>query len=104
MDIKWSKTINLIDKDLQQNNKIKNVDFFTSLIDDNVLKKINPRRLVYYKKFVKTDKTLLRLSKTSSLKGDTKKAKKYFKYNSNKTSLDELIKIMMDSELKKYNE
>ena len=57
-----------------------------------------------YKKFVKTDKTLLRLSKTSSLKGDTKKAKKYFKYNSNKTSLDELIKIMMDSELKKYNE
>lgn len=62
MDIKWSKTINLIDKDLQQNNKIKNVDFFTSLIDDNVLKKINPRRLVYYKKFVKTlgDPSILR--------------------------------------------
>jgi GDPmannose 4,6-dehydratase len=57
-----------------------------------------------YKKFVKTDKKLFRPSKTSSLKGDTRKAKKYFKYNNNKTSLDQLIKIMMDSELKKYNE
>jgi len=57
-----------------------------------------------YKKFVKINKNLLRKAKTSSLIGDNKKAKKFFNYNSNKTNLNQLIKIMMNSELKKYNE
>ena len=53
-----------------------------------------------YKKFIKIDKNLLRKAKTSSLRGDNRKAKKFFGYK-NKTSLHQLIKIMMDSELKK---
>ena len=55
-----------------------------------------------YKKFVKIDKKLIRPSKTSILKGNTAKAKKAFGYKL-KTKLNDLIKIMMDSELKKYN-
>ena len=55
-----------------------------------------------YKKYVKVDKKLIRPSKTSMLKGDTSKAKRTFQYKI-KTKLDDLIKIMMDSELKKYN-
>ena len=55
-----------------------------------------------YKKHVKIDKKLIRPSKTSSLKGNTVKAKKAFRYKL-KTKLNDLIKIMMDSELKKYN-
>ena len=55
-----------------------------------------------YKKYVKIDKKLIRLSRTSVLKGNTSKAKKAFGYKL-KTKLDDLIKIMMDSELKKYN-
>ena len=55
-----------------------------------------------YKKYVKIDKKLIRLSKTSVLKGNTAKAKKTFQYKP-KTKLNDLIKIMMDSELKKYN-
>jgi GDPmannose 4,6-dehydratase len=54
-----------------------------------------------YKKFIKIDKKLLRLAKTSSLIGNNQKAKKIFNYKC-KTNLNELIKIMMDSELKKY--
>ena len=55
-----------------------------------------------YKKYVKVDKKLISPSKTSTLKGSTAKAKKAFRYKL-KTKLDNLIKIMMDSELKKYN-
>ena len=55
-----------------------------------------------YKKYLKIDKKLIRPSKTSSLQGDTTKAKKMFGFK-NKTNLDQLIKIMMDAELKKYN-
>ena len=55
-----------------------------------------------YKKYLKIDKKLLRPSKTSILKGDISKAKKAFKYKP-KTKLKDLIKIMMDHELKKYN-
>ena len=54
-----------------------------------------------YKKFIKIDKKLLRQAKTSSLMGDNQKAKRIFNYKY-KTNLNELIKIMMDSELKKY--
>ena len=56
-----------------------------------------------YKKYLKIDKKLLRPSKTSVLRGDITKAKKVFKYKA-KTKLKDLIKIMMDYELKKYNE
>ena len=56
-----------------------------------------------YKKYLKIDKKLLRPSKTSVLRGDITKAKKVFKYKA-KTKLKGLIKIMMDHELKKYNE
>ncbi len=57
-----------------------------------------------YKKFVKINKKLMRPSKTSVLVANTNKAKKYINYNQNKTNLNKLIKIMMDSQLKKYNE
>ena len=55
-----------------------------------------------YKKHVKIDKKLIRPSKTNILKGNTTKAKKAFKFKV-KTKLNDLIKIMMDSELEKYN-
>ena len=55
-----------------------------------------------HSKYVKIDPKLIRKAKTGSLRGDTSKAKKYFKFNRNKTNLNKLIKIMMDSELKKY--
>jgi GDPmannose 4,6-dehydratase len=55
-----------------------------------------------YKKYLKIDKKLLRPSKTNVLKGNTKKANKMFNYKT-KTKLKDLIKIMMDHELKKYN-
>jgi GDPmannose 4,6-dehydratase len=55
-----------------------------------------------YKKYIKIDKKLIRPSKTSVLRGNINKAKKTFGYKP-KTTLDDLIKIMMDSELKKYN-
>ena len=56
-----------------------------------------------YKKYLKINKKLLRPSKTNILTGDTKKAKKMFNYKI-KTKLKDLIKIMMDDELKKYGE
>ena len=52
-----------------------------------------------YKNYLKVNKKLLRPSKTTSLVGDTIKAKKIFNYK-NKTSLDKLISIMMDNDLK----
>ena len=55
-----------------------------------------------YKKYIKTDKKLFRPIKNSPLKGNTSKAKRAFGFK-NKTSIDDLIGIMMDSELKKYN-
>ena len=55
-----------------------------------------------YKKYIKIDKKLFRPSKTRNLLADTSKAKKDLKFNL-KTDLDGLIKIMMDSEMKKHN-
>ena len=52
-----------------------------------------------YKKYLRINKKLLRKSKTVSLIGDTKKAKKTFNYK-NKTSLNEIISIMMNNDLK----
>ena len=55
-----------------------------------------------YKKYLKINKKFLRPSKTGTLKGDTRKAKKFFNYKV-KTNLKKLIKIMMEDELKKYD-
>ena len=53
-----------------------------------------------YKDFVKVDKKLLRPSKTSNLKANFSKAKKHFGFYP-KTSIDKLIRIMIEEELKK---
>ena len=51
-----------------------------------------------YKKYLRIDKKLLRASKTTSLVGDTKKAKKILKYKV-KTNFEKLISIMIDNDL-----
>ena len=56
-----------------------------------------------YKKYLKVDKKLLRPNKTKTLKANLKKSKKILKYKV-KTNIQDLIKLMMESELKKYNE
>jgi len=56
-----------------------------------------------YKKYLKVDKKLLRKNKTKDLKADLTKAKKILNYKV-KTDIKKLIKIMMEHELKKYNE
>jgi GDPmannose 4,6-dehydratase len=87
--------------------QLKKPDFFVIATGENhsveyFVKKCFLYAGLNYKKYVKVDKKLIRLSKTSILKGNVAKAKKVFRYKV-KTKLDDLIKIMMDSELKKYN-
>ncbi len=53
-----------------------------------------------WKKYLKINKKFFRPTKTSTLIGNTSKAKKVFRYKIN-YKLDDLIKIMMDSELNK---
>ena len=55
-----------------------------------------------YKKYLKINKKLIRPSKTVSLVGDTKKAKKILNFKV-KTNLDKLISIMMENDLKIEN-
>jgi len=55
-----------------------------------------------YKNHIKIDKKLFRPSKTRNLLADTAKAKKDLNFKI-KTNLNDLIKIMMDDELKKYD-
>ena len=55
-----------------------------------------------YKNYIKIDKKLFRPSKTRNLLADTAKAKKDLNFKI-KTNLNDLIKIMMDDELKKYD-
>jgi len=52
-----------------------------------------------YKKYLTTNKKLFRPSKTVSLSGDTKKAKKILNFKI-KTDLNRLVKVMMDNDLK----
>ena len=52
-----------------------------------------------YKEYVEIDKKLIRKAKNKTLVADTKKAKKYFNFKI-KTDLNNLIKIMMDNDLK----
>ena len=56
-----------------------------------------------YKKYLKVDKKLLRSNKTKNLKANLNKSKKILKYKV-KTNIQDLIKIMMNNELEKYNE
>jgi GDPmannose 4,6-dehydratase len=56
-----------------------------------------------YKKYLKVDKKLLRPNKTKNLNANLNKSKKILKYKVKKNNQD-LIKIMMKNELKKYNE
>ena len=88
--------------------QLKKPDFFiiasgTNYRVEYFVKKCFEHVGLNYKNHVKIDPKLIRKAKTSALKGDTKKAKKIIKFRRNKTSLDQLIKIMMDAELKKYN-
>jgi GDPmannose 4,6-dehydratase len=55
-----------------------------------------------YKKYLKVDKKLLRFNKTKNLKANLTKSKKILKYKV-KTNIQNLIRIMMDAELKKHN-
>jgi len=87
--------------------QLKKPDFFVIATGENYsveyfVKKCFLYVDLNYKKYVKIDKNLIRPSKTSILKGNVAKAKKAFRYKV-KTKLDNLIKIMMDNELKKYN-
>tara|TARA_B100000686_G_C16056043_1_gene602265 strand:+ start:38 stop:502 length:465 start_codon:yes stop_codon:yes gene_type:complete len=52
-----------------------------------------------YKKYIKINKKFLRPSRNKTLIGDTSKAKKVFKFT-NKTSIEKLISIMMENDLK----
>ena len=52
------------------------------------------------KKYLKINKKFFRPTKTSTLIGNTNKAKKVFNFKLN-YKLNDLIKIMMDNELKK---
>ena len=56
-----------------------------------------------YKKYLKVDSKLIRKNKTKNLKADLTKAKRVLNYKV-KTNIKELIKIMMDNELKQHNE
>jgi len=87
--------------------QLKKPDFFiiasgTNYTVKDFVKKCFDYVNLDYKKYVKIDPKLIRKAKTSSLMGDTSKAKRYIKFNSKKTNLDQLIKIMMDSELSKF--
>lgn len=56
-----------------------------------------------YKKYLRIDKKLLRSNKTKNLTANLIKTKKVLKFRA-KTNIKELIKIMMDDELTKYND
>ena len=56
-----------------------------------------------YKKYLRIDKKLLRSNKTKNLSANLIKTKKVLKFRA-KTNIKELIKIMMDDELTKYND
>ena len=86
---------------------LRNPDFFIiatgkSYSVEYFLSKCFKHLNLNYKKYLKVNKKLLRPTKTSNLVGDTKKAFQAFKFRP-KTNLDDLIKIMMENELKKHN-
>ena len=87
-----------------ENNAIKKTRFLCNWIGkisigSNFRKKCFEFFGLNYKDFVKVDKNLLRPSKTSNLKANFSKAKKHFGFYP-KTSIDKLIRIMIEEELK----
>jgi len=68
---------------------------------ENFLKLTFSKLNLDYAKFLSIDKNLLRPSKTSELTGDFSKAKKFLDYKVH-TSVEKIIDIMLEEELKKY--
>lgn len=55
-----------------------------------------------YRDYVKIDKKFLRPAEVKLLKGDSSKAQKKLGWNPRKTSFDDIVKIMVESDLKRY--
>lgn len=55
-----------------------------------------------YEDYVKVDKKFFRPAEVNFLKGDSSKAQTKLNWNPRKTSFDELIKIMVESDLKRF--
>ena len=53
MDTYWNRTTDLVPRDVDRKN-LEVSGFLSSLLDDKMLKKINPRRFIYYKRYIKT--------------------------------------------------
>jgi hypothetical protein len=53
MDTYWNRTTDLVPNDVDRKN-LEISGFLSSLLDDKMLKKINPRRFIYYKRYIKT--------------------------------------------------
>ena len=84
--------------------QLKNPDFFVigsgkSFSVEYFLKKSFEYVGLNYKNYLIINKKLLRRSKTATLVANTSKAKKIFNYKS-KTSIDKIISIMMENDLK----
>ena len=84
--------------------QLKNPDFFVigsgkSFSVEYFLKKSFEYVGLNYKDYLIINKKLLRRSKTATLVANTSKAKKIFNYKS-KTSIDKIISIMMENDLK----
>ena len=84
--------------------QLKNPDFFViasgkSYSVEYFVKKCFDYVGLNYKEYLKIDKKLFRIKKNATLIGNTKKAKRVFKFK-NKTSIEKLISIMMENDLK----
>ncbi len=55
-----------------------------------------------YRDYVKTDKKFFRPVDVNILRGDSSKARKKLGWNPRKTSFDDLVKIMVEADLKRY--
>ena len=87
--------------------QLKKNDFYiigsgkkTSVLD--FVKKSFKYVVLDYKKYIKIDKKLFRKGSTKTLVADTSKAKKDFNFET-KTNIDDLVRIMMENDLKLEN-
>lgn len=53
MDTYWNRTTDLVPNDVDRK-RLEVSNILSSLLDDKMIKKINPRRFLYYKRYVKT--------------------------------------------------
>lgn len=53
MDTYWNRTTDLVPNNVKSKH-LEVSSFLSSLLDDRMLKKINPRRFLYYKRYIKT--------------------------------------------------